>query len=552
MPAITFGVSLPPATAKKAMVVTTQHIATKVGLDILRQGGNAVDAAVAIGYALAVVEPCCGNLGGGGFMLIHLKNHRNIFLNFRETAPLDIQAYLKTGKLNVATIRKGYLAVGVPGTVMGLNTALKDFGKLPLKKVIQPAILLAKKGFILNAGDCAILHKKTKSFLQAPNVAKIFLNHNQPYQPGERLVQTNLAHSLTTIESQGSQGFYEGWIAKAIVKASKKHHGALSLKDFEDYQVKYSKPIICEYHGYKIISAPPPSSGGITLCLMLNILKGYPLADLGFHSAETTHYMVEAMRHAYAYRNEYLGDPDFVNIPTKKLLSKNLAQKIRANIQPNKATQSKTLGFIKTNTNEKMQTTSYAIADAKGNAVEVTYTINGYFGAGVIAKGTGFFLNNEMDDFSLHPGTPNMFQLIQGRANAIAPQKRPLSSMTPTIVTKDGQLVLVTGAAGGSTIITQVLTTIINVLDFKMNIQEAIDAPRFHMQWLPDTIFMEPFAFSLDTQKLLVNMGHELQMGSPYHTRQWGASVGIFKSPAGVFYGAVDARRPAGLALGLS
>lgn len=547
-----FAASPAPAEAKQAMVVSTQHLATQVGLSVLKRGGNAVDAAVAIGYALAVVEPCCGNIGGGGFMLIHQANGESHFIDFRETAPLGIhQSLYKTnGTLDSKKIRKGYLAVGVPGTVMGLNYALQHYGTMTLKHVIQPAIHLAQQGFVLNSGDVRLLTKATNRFLKEPNVEKIFLKNGKPYKVGEVLKQKNLANTLKTIEKKGDAGFYDSWIAKAIVEASKQHGGALTLRDFKAYKTHERQPIVCHYRGYNIITAPPPSSGGITLCEMLNVLSAYPLTELGFHSAASTHYIAEAMRYAYADRNQYLGDPDFVNIPQQKLLSQKHSENIQSQITPNKASSSKNIGFIKTHTNEKMETTSYAVVDKYGNAVEVTYTINGYFGADVIAGKTGFFLNNEMDDFSLKPGIPNMFGLVHGTANSIAPGKRPLSSMTPTIVTKDGKIVLVTGAAGGSTIITQVLTTIINVIDYGMNIQEAIDAPRVHMQWLPDKVFMEPFSFSQDTERLLKKMGYTLQLGSPYKTTHWGASVAIMRGSNGQLYGAVDSRRPAGLAKG--
>jgi gamma-glutamyltranspeptidase/glutathione hydrolase len=547
-----FAASPAPAEAKNAMVVSTQHLATQVGLNILKEGGNAVDAAVAIGYALAVVEPCCGNIGGGGFMLIHQANGKNHFIDFRETAPLAInQSLYKThGKLDSKKIQTGYLAAGVPGTVMGLNYALKQYGTMPLKQVIQPAIKLAEKGFVLESGDVRLLTKATDKFLKQPNAAKIFLKNGKPYKAGEILKQNDLAHSLKTVQEKGDPGFYDSWIAKAIVKASSKHGGVLSLQDFRSYRIYDRRPVICHYRGYTIMTAPPPSSGGITLCEMLNILSAYPLADSGFHSAESVHYLVEAMRYAFADRNQYLGDPAFVKIPQNQLLSQEHAAAIRSKIKLKKAGNSKDIGFIKVHTNEKMETTSYAVVDKHDEAVEVTYTINGYFGSDVIAGKTGFFLNNEMDDFSLQPGIPNMFGLIQGTANSIAPGKRPLSSMTPTIVTKDGKVVLVTGAAGGSTIITQVLATIVNVIDYDMNIQEAIDAPRIHMQWLPDKIFMEPFAFSRDTEKLLEGMGYHLQLGSPYNTQYWGASVAIMRGANGRLYGAVDSRRPAGLAKG--
>ena len=397
------------AVGEHFMVVTSHPLATQIGINILKQGGNAIDAAVAIGYALTVVDPCCGNIGGGGFMLLHLAKGKNYFINFRETAPLAIKVedFFQNGKPDTRKIRYGYLAVGVPGTVMGLNTALQRFGTMSLKQVITPAIQLAKQGFILQQANIDILEKFTKSFRQSNNVAKIFLNKGQALKVGDRLKQPQLAHTLTLIAKHGSKAFYNGPIAKTIVKASQQQDGVLSLRDFKTYRIEILKPIICHYQNYTIITSPPPSSGGVALCEMLNILSGYPLKSLGFHSAASTHYIVEAMRHAYADRNQYLGDPNFVNNPIDKLLSKQHAQRIRKSIQPFHAGDSKKIGMP--SPAEAMQTTSYAVMDAKGNAVSVTYTLNGAFGAKIIAGNTGFFLNNEMDDFTLQPGVPNMF-----------------------------------------------------------------------------------------------------------------------------------------------
>lgn len=555
LPRMLFAASLPPVQANQGMVVTSQHLATQVGVEILNKGGNAIDAAVAVGYALAVVEPCCGNIGGGGFMLVHLANGKNIFINFREKAPLAINTKLfldKSGQPLSDATTKGYLAVAVPGTVMGLNEALAKYGTLPLKTVIEPAIKLAKNGFILEPYDVATLDKSSDAFKSQPNVAKIFLKNGQPFQPGDRLVQKDLAHTLTQISQQGTKAFYQASIANEIVVASKANGGVMTKKDLAGYSVEEMQPIICNYRGYQIISAPPPSSGGVTLCEILNITQAYPLGNLGYRGAQGTHYILEAMRYAYADRNVDLGDPDFIKNPIEKLLSPEYTQKIQQQIKPDQATDSNKIGFQVQNNKEKPQTTHYSIIDKQGNAVAVTYTLNGFFGAKVIPDNTGFFLNDEMDDFTLLPGVPNQFNLIQGAANSIQPGKRPLSSMTPTIVLKDNKVFMVLGAPGGSTITTQVLETIENVIDYGMNIQEAVDAPRFHMQWLPDTVYMEPFAFSPDTLDKLKQMGYHFTPGSPFNMPIWGAVAAIMRDPkTGVLFGASDSRRPAGLAEGI-
>ncbi len=538
-----------PVTTKHAMVVSAQHLATRVGVNILKHGGNAVDAGVAVGYALAVVQPCCGNIGGGGFMLIRLANGKTAFLNFREKAPLEATAdmYLdKQGHVIPGVRTHSYLAVAVPGTVMGLNTALKKYGTLTRAQVMAPAIRLARNGFVLKKGDVKILDQRAKEFKQHPNVAAIFLNDGKPYRAGERLVQKNLARTLKLIEKQGSKAFYEGPIAHKLVRASRKHGGILTRKDFRNYNVEWEKPIRCHYRGYQINSAPPPSSGGTTLCEILNVLDGYPMAKLGFHSAASVHDLVEAMRFAYVDRNTKLGDPDFVHNPLKKLLSKQHAAHIRAQIKPHRATPSKALG-PKALRHEGRNTTHYSIVDKHGNAVAVTYTINSWFGTGRIAGDTGFFLNDEMDDFTAKPGTPNSYGLIQGEANAIAPGKRPLSSMSPTIVLhKDGQPYMVTGSPGGSRIITITLETILNVIGHGMNMQAAVDAPRIHMQWLPDTVYLEPGALSDQTRRKLSAMGYNFTLQQP-----WGAAEAILVEPGtGELEGANDDRRPAGLAAG--
>jgi gamma-glutamyltranspeptidase / glutathione hydrolase len=547
--------------SSNGMVVTAQHEASEVGAAILRQGGNAVDAAVAVGYALAVTHPCCGNLGGGGFMTIHLADGRNAFINFREKAPMAARAdmYLDAqGKVVKDRSVNGYLAVGVPGTVMGLETARQKFGTKSREVLIAPSIRLAEEGFVLTRGDVDVLADGTKEFAEQPNVASIFLNHGIAYEPGDRLIQKDLAATLRAISSGGTDAFYQGAIPAAVATASQAHGGLLTREDFAAYTVTEPAPITCAYRGYTVISAPPPSSGGVTLCEMLRILQGYPLHTLGFHSSAAVHLLAESMRFAYRDRNTYLGDPAFIDNPVERLLSDAHADEIRAQIQPHRATPSSSLKGEATAA-ERATTTHYSIVDRLGNAVAVTYTINNSFGAAVIAGNTGFFLNDEMDDFTAKPGVPNMFGLIQGKANAIAPGKRPLSSMTPTIVLRDGKPVLVVGTPGGSRIITTVLEIIVNVIDNDMTLQEAVDAPRIHQQWLPDTISGEPFALSADTVKALTAMGYKVVGLEPWGSGNAAEAVGIAPADAKAaqalgfarpsrFYGASDSRAPAGSA----
>src|SRR5580704_6009710 len=543
------------------MVVTSQHLASEVGAAILRQGGNAIDAAVAVGYALAVTHPCCGNLGGGGFMTIHFADGRSTFINFRERAPLAASADMfldARGKVVSNRSLNGYLAVGVPGTVMGLETARQKYATLPRAVLIGPAIKLAEEGFVLTRGDVDVLAEGTKDFRASPNVAAIFLNHGEPFAPGDRLTQKDLAATLRAISSGGAEAFYRGAIPAAVSAASRAHGGLLTDQDFAAYTVTESAPINCSYRGYTILSAPPPSSGGITLCEMLQVLQGYPLKAMGFHSSSAVHVMIEAMRHAYRDRNTYLGDPAFVDNPTAHLLSAQYAESIRAQIQPDRATPSSALQGLAA-ADEHATTTHYSVVDHSGNAVSVTYTINDSFGAKVIAGNTGFLLNDEMDDFTAKPGVPNIFGLVQGKANAVAAGKRPLSSMTPTLVFKDGKPVLVIGTPGGSRIITTVMEVIVNFIDHGMTLQEAIDAPRIHHQWLPDTIGAEPFALSADTVKTLTAMGYKIVPLEPWGSGNAVEAIGIapasaaaakalqFPRPA-VFYGANDSRAPAGSA----
>jgi gamma-glutamyltranspeptidase/glutathione hydrolase len=536
---------------------------------MLRQGGNAIDAAVAIGYVEAVVNPCCGNIGGGGFMVAHLADGRDVFLNFRETAPASASSDLyvdSNGHVVPGVSLHGWRSVAVPGTVLGLDTALSQYGTLRRSVVMAPAIRLAREGFVLTRFDTDIMQRATAAFRHEPNVARVFLRADaSPLQPGDRLVQTNLAATLQAIADDGPAAFYRGRIPQEVETASRVGGGIITAADFAAYRVTQSAPLSCSYRGYVFLSAPPPSSGGATMCEILLILESYDMHALGFHSAQAVHVMTEAMRHAYFDRNTSLGDPAFVANPLARLLSADHIAAIRAQIE-DRATPSRTL-TSDVASHEHAQTTHYSVVDKAGNAVAVTYTINGGFGAGVIAGDTGFLLNDEMDDFTLQPGVANHYGLVQGEANAIAPGKRPLSSMAPTLVLRDGRVFLVLGSPGGARIITITLETALNIIDYGMAPQEAVDAPRLHHQWLPDEIIAEPFALSPDTQALLQAMGYRITEHAP-----WGAAELIEVAPpraaneqrdssdsdaaasgalrAGFYYGANDARRPAGAAIG--
>jgi len=546
--------SLPPVAAQNGMVVTSQHLASAVGVEVLRRGGNAVDAAVAVGYALAVVFPAAGNIGGGGFMTIQMADGRSRFVDFREKAPLAAtrDMYLGAdGKVIAGRSTDSYLAVAVPGTVAGLELALQRYGTQPRAALLAPAIALAREGFVLEQGDVDLLDVAAEDLRKDPAAAAIFLDHGHPWRAGQRLVQADLARTLRRIGEQGPRGFYTGATAAALVAASRAGGGILAAADLDQYRAIERPPVECDYRGYHIVSAPPPSSGGVILCEMLNVLEGYPLKELGFRSAQAVHYQIEAMRHAYQDRNTYLGDPDFVDNPVARLLDKQYAAGIRAVIDPSHAG---TGALRQEPPREGQNTTHYSIVDRAGNAVSVTYTLNGWFGARVVPPGTGVLLNNDMDDFTAKPGVANLYGLVQGVSNAIAPGKRPLSSMTPTIVTRDGHTVMVLGTPGGSRIITAVLHALVNLIDYGMTVQEAVDAPRFHQQWTPESTSMEPFALSPDTQRLLTAMGHTL-VRAPASNHLEAILVGgpALDAPAVAgmrYYGANDPRRGIGLALG--
>jgi gamma-glutamyltranspeptidase/glutathione hydrolase len=534
--------------ARHGIVVSAQHEASDAGLAILQAGGNAVDAAVAVGYALAVVDPCCGNIGGGGFMLIRRADGRAIVLDFRETAPAAARRdmYLDAdGKPDRDRSLYGYLAAGVPGTVMGLDKALTEHGRLDRAKVMAPAIALARDGFVLDESDATILAGKASRLAANPDSAKVFLRPDgNTWQAGDRLVQADLARTLHRIAEKGPDAFYRGPIAEAVAAAAAANGGIMTAADFAAYTVPERAPIACSYRGYRVLSAPPPSSGGTILCEMLNLISGWDLAALPPRSPRVLHLMAEAMRRAYRDRNTELGDPAFVTNPTERLLSPGYADLLRAAIEPARATPSAALpGLVLVR--EKAETTHYSVVDADGNAVAVTYTLNGNFGAAVMAPGTGFLLNDEMDDFATAPGAPNLFGLVQGEANAVAPGKRPLSSMTPTIIEKDGKPVLVLGSPGGPRITTAVLETLTGIIDHGLSPADAVAARRFHHQWLPDTLYYERGGLDRETIAALTGMGHRLAEQAP-----WGAVELIAIGADGVRTGVNDPRRPAGAAKG--
>lgn len=537
-----------PIGAEHGMVVSAHRFASKAGVDVLKAGGNAVDAAVAVGYALAVTFPEAGNLGGGGFMTIRLHDGRTAFIDFREKAPAGATAnmYLDaSGNPVAARSRRGYLAAGIPGTVSGLEMARVRFGTKSRTMLMASAIHLARDGFILDQGDADFLATGAEEFRKDRPTAAIFLNHGQPWKAGERLVQADLGRSLALIAARGPSAFYRGSIASKMVASSKAGGGIFSMKDFDNYSARELKPLECDYRGYHIISSPPPSSGGVVLCETLNILEGYPVGNLGFRSAAGTHLLVEALRRAYHDRNLNLGDPSFIKVDTGHFIDKGYAAQLRAGIDPNRATPSSSLPAPGIDP-EGRNTTHFSIVDRDGNAVSLTYTLNDWFGAHVTAAGTGILLNDEMDDFSAKPGSSNMFGLIEGPNNAIAAGKRPLSSMTPTIVTKDGRLSMVVGTPGGSRIPSAVIETISNMIDFGMTVTEAVDAPRIHNQWLPDEVGYERFGLSADSITKLEAMGHKM-VPIPYGNQVAAIIVGapaIGAKPLGDdrLYGAIDPR----------
>jgi gamma-glutamyltranspeptidase / glutathione hydrolase len=541
---------VPPVQAQHAMVVSIQHDASDAGLKILQAGGNAVDAAVAVGFALAVVYPYAGNLGGGGFMMLRRANGESHFLDFREEAPLRATAnmYLdNTGKIIPEASTVGYLAVGVPGTVAGLIEAQRKFGKLPLQQVMAPAIRFAEEGYVLSAEEAAILQNPVLT--RFPESRRIFQRNGNFYQGGDTFRQPELARTLTQIEKD-PRSFYHGALASELAQAIQKHGGLVSKKDLEIYQVKDRRPLTGTYRQYEIVAPPPPSSGGIALLEMLNILEGFDLASLGDRTPQSMHLIIEAFRRAFNDRTSFLGDPDFESMPIAQLMDKAYAAAWRKNISMTAATPSSSLarpsGFIPA---ESTQTTHYSVLDEAGNAVSVTYTLNNSFGSGATAEGLGILLNDEMDDFTTKIGAPNMFGLIQGPANAIAPRKRPLSSMTPIIVLENHKVRFVIGSPGGPRIITTVANIFLSASDGGLNIQRAVDAPRFHQQYLPDVVYVEQ-GFPPATLSGLRSMGYTIEGGNP-GDRYWSDGECIAVDPkTGMIEGGQDKRHSFGKAAG--
>jgi gamma-glutamyltranspeptidase/glutathione hydrolase len=543
-----------PVRGRHGMVASTNEVASRVGVEIMKRGGNAVDAAIAVAFALAVTHPAAGNLGGGGFMMIRLKNGRTTAIDYREMAPASAHrdVYLdKNGKLieGEGGSLVGYRAAGVPGTVRGMELALKKYGsgKLTWSQLIEPARQLAANGFTVTYSLARSLHGNREYLSQYAETKRIYLRNGKFYNEGELFRQPELAATFARLQRVGPNEFYEGETARLIAADMKRNHGLMTLEDLRGYVAKERTPLRGKYRGYEIISMPPPSSGGAVLIEMLNILEGFELAKLEASSSERYHLMTEAMRRAFADRAEYMGDSDFVKVPLAGLIDKSYAAQLRSTINTDRASNSTEVRAGRPAGYESEETTHFTVVDAEGNAVANTYTLNNSYGSAAMAKGTGLLLNDEMDDFAAKPGTPNLYGLIQGERNAVAPRKRPLSAMTPTIVLrKNGSLWFTVGSPGGPTIINTVLCVITNIVDYEMNIQQAIDAPRIHHQWLPDELVGEPFGLSGDTQRALTARGHTLAK-----LRYLGDAEGIMiEEKTGTRLGATDPRRSDGLAIG--
>ena len=538
-----------PVTARQGMVVSSHFLATREALQVLRDGGNAIDAAVTAAFALAVTQPRSGNIGGGGFMLIASEEEGRVTaIDYREKAPAAATRDMfldPEGKVDKSLSRFSHRAAGVPGTVAGLVLALQKYGSIGLEDALAPAIRLARDGFIVTERFSNGLKSREKSLRRWPATADIFYRADGSYyEPGDRFRQPQLAETLERIAADGREGFYQGRTADLIVSEMASHDGLITRQDLLDYEAVEREPVKGTYRGYDIYSMTTPSSGGVHIVQLLNVLEGWPLAEYGHNSARTIHLMSEAMKYAYADRSAYLGDSDFVDVPLAGLTAKEYAKRIRDAIDSEKATPSVQIRPGEPSDFESEETTHFSIVDAFGNAVSNTYTINFSYGSGIVVKGAGFLLNNEMDDFSAKPGVPNAYGLLGGEANEIAGGKRMLSSMSPTIVRRDGRNYLVTGSPGGSRIITTTLQVILNVIDHGMNVQSAVNAPRIHHQWLPDEIRIEQ-GISPDTLHMLNRMGHEVRQKSAM-----GAIQSILVTPDGMFHGAADPRRSTSLAAG--
>ncbi|MEZ5642600.1 MAG: gamma-glutamyltransferase [Burkholderiaceae bacterium] len=537
-----------PVVGRHGMVATEQELASNIGLNVLKAGGNAVDAAVAIGFALAVALPNAGNVGGGGFMMVYdAKTTKAVAVDFREMAPAaasrNMYVDATTGKVIDGKSLYTHYAIGVPGTVAGLTHALQKWGSMPLARVMQPSIDLADKGYPVSETLAKVLRQETRNMGKWEATKAIFWKNGAPMKPGDLLVQKDLAHSLRLIARDGAKAFYEGEIAHKIAADMAKSGNAMTLQDLRNYKVVEREPVRGTYRGYEVVTMPPPSSGGAHLVQILNIMERWPIRDWGHNSARTVHHMAEAMKLAYADRSEYLGDPDFVKIPLAGLTSKKYADELAAQISPDRARSAKEIKPGKPQPYESNQTTHFSVVDKAGNMVAVTYTLNTNFGSGIVAPGTGIMLNNEMDDFSAKPGVPNAYGLIGGDANAVAAGKRPLSSMTPTFVLKDGKPWLATGSPGGARIITTVLQQIVNGIDFGMNPAEAASQLRFHHQWTPDELRVEK-GFPVDTLNLLRQKGQNVVVKASMGRTQ------TIQVHGDELWGYSDPRNPDGLTLG--
>jgi gamma-glutamyltranspeptidase / glutathione hydrolase len=511
------GASRRPVRALHGMVGTTEIHASQAGIDILRRGGNAIDAAVAVGFVLAVTYPGAGNLGGGGFMVIRLADGRETTIDYREMAPARASRgmYLDShGEPQADLSRNGPLAAGVPGSVAGLALAQARYGRLPLATVMAPAIALARDGFEVSQTFSDAIAGARERLQRFESSALVFLRDGTAPAAGTHFVQADLARTLSLIASDGPDAFYRGPIADLIAEEMERTGGLISRDDLAAYAAVERPPIVGTFRGYRIVSMPPPSSGGIALIQLLNILEGYPLREFGHNASRTIHLMAEAERRVFADRSQWLGDPGFYRVPVSGLTSKRYATRLRDTISETRATPSDTVRPGRPTDFESSETTHYSVVDAEGNAVATTTTLNGTFGNGQLVSGAGFLLNNEMDDFSAKPGAPNMFGLLGGEANAIAPGKRMLSSMTPTIVTRDGETRLVLGSPGGGRIITTVLQVLLNVVEFDLDVQQAVDAPRFHHQWQPDVLRLERVGFPRDVVDALDAMGHHTEVNA--------------------------------------
>ncbi len=541
-------ISSKPIRSTRGMVVTASDLATKVGIEILKKGGNAIDAAVGVGFALAVTYPAAGNIGGGGFLVFVRNDGFATSIDYREKAPssADRNMYLDSNLIPIPKMStEGVTSAGVPGSVAGMLYALDKYGTMKLEEVIQPAIELAEKGFLLNHELASSFNWNYVNFKNFPSSKRIFTKNGEKFAEGELLIQNDLAETLKRIREKGFDGFYKGKTADLIVEQMNNDGGFISLVDLTNYKPIERKPVFGSYRGHKIISMGPPSSGGVALIEALNVLENLVLSKEDYHSSRHLHFLIETLKRCYFDRSKYLGDSDFVNVPVQKLLSKEYASEIFCSIDSVLASNNKLIDTKGLKSRESTETTHYSIYDQFGNAVSVTTTINGSFGSHVVVNGAGFLLNNEMDDFSIKPGVPNMYNLIGSEANSIQPNKRMLSSMAPTVILKNDRPYLIIGSPGGPMIITSVLQAVMNVIDFGMDIELAINMPRIHHQWLPQEVYFEPFSLTQDVKEKLLKMGHV------FNSRDsMGRLEGIMIDIKNNFiYGATD-RRGSGLAEG--